>query len=82
MEAQTIKVDLHRMIDNISDVSFLNALREIIKKGEQEPIVAYSVKGEPITKSQYIQDIKAAQERVKAGQYTSVEDLEKESEQW
>ncbi len=82
MEVQSIKSDLHRMIDNISDVSFLNALKEILKKGEEEPVVGYTTDGKPLTKEDYIAQIRAAQKRVKAGEYTSVDDLEQESEKW
>jgi len=42
--------------------------------------VAYTVQGEPLTKSMYIQKIKEATASVKAGNHTTVEDLEKEAE--
>lgn len=82
MEVQSIKSDLHRMIDNITDVHFLNALKEILKKGEQASVMGYTTDGKPLTKEDYIAQIREAQKRVKAGQYTSVEDLEKDSEKW
>jgi hypothetical protein len=81
MEAQDLRTELHRMIDQISDVDFLTALREIVQRTGQ-PIVGYTPKGGPVTKEQYIKDIGEAQQRARAGKYTSVEDLEKNSEKW
>ena len=77
MEAQDIRTELHRMIDQISDVDFLTALRDIVQRTGQ-PIVGYTPKGEPLTKQQYIKDIGQAEHRARAGSYTSVEDLEKD----
>lgn len=49
---------------------------------ENNPIVGYTPEGEPIKKSQFLADLKEAEEQIKQGQYLTIEDLEKESEQW
>ena len=43
-------------------------------------IIAYTVKGEPLTKEMYIEKVKKTESSVKSGNYTTVEDLEKEAE--
>lgn len=45
-------------------------------------IVAYSVQGEVLTKELYIEKVKNTLNSVNSGNFTTVEDLEKESENW
>lgn len=47
-----------------------------------EEIVTHTVQGTPLTKSQYISKIKEADDAIEKGEYTSVEDLEKEMQNW
>jgi len=85
MAITSVKESLHDLIDRIEDEELLNAYLKIIEKGlpvSSDPIVGYTTKGEAITKSKLVQRVRAASERVKSGQYTSQEDLEKESENW
>ena len=49
---------------------------------EEEEIVAYSIKGEALTRSEYIRQIKEADASISEGQFTTVEDLEKEVQKW
>jgi hypothetical protein len=50
--------------------------------GVEEPIVGYDAAGNPITKSQFIADIKKAEEQIERGDYITLEELENESETW
>ncbi|MEM6686669.1 MAG: hypothetical protein AAF617_12880, partial [Bacteroidota bacterium] len=67
----------------------INYLRTVFEFAEQQKsyissdtIVAYTVQGEALTKSMYVNEVKEAEASAKAGNYTSVEDLEQEAENW
>ncbi|NUM41364.1 MAG: hypothetical protein CVU07_12625 [Bacteroidetes bacterium HGW-Bacteroidetes-23] len=45
-------------------------------------VVAHTVSGYPIDKQEYINMVKEADERISSGKYTTMEDLEKEIENW
>ncbi|TAJ05749.1 hypothetical protein DMA11_23295 [Marinilabiliaceae bacterium JC017] len=49
---------------------------------ENDSIVGYEASGEPIKKSQFIADIREAETQIEKGQFTTIEDVEKESEKW
>jgi hypothetical protein len=53
-----------------------------LKFGAEESIVGYDAAGNPIGKSQFIADIKKAEEQIERGDYITLEELEKESEAW
>ena len=44
--------------------------------------IAHTVTGYPVDKEEYIQMVKEADTRITSGNYTSLEDLEKEIENW
>lgn len=71
---------------NTDNISYLKDIFEFAEKQKSntsdDDVVAYTVQGEPLTKSMYIQKVKDAEASVKAGNYTTVEDLEKEAENW
>ncbi|MFA7445409.1 MAG: hypothetical protein WCY89_05635 [Flavobacteriaceae bacterium] len=52
------------------------------EKAKTEEIVAYTVQGQPLTKEQYSKEIRQADASIDSGQYTTVEDLEKEVKNW
>ena len=45
-------------------------------------VVVYDIKGYPVTKEEYIAMVHEADERIASGDYTTIEDLEKEMENW
>ncbi|HRE79267.1 MAG TPA: hypothetical protein PLL09_15735 [Flavobacterium sp.] len=45
-------------------------------------VVAHTVSGYPIDKQEYINMVNEADERISSGKYTTMEDLEKEIENW
>ncbi|GEC73622.1 hypothetical protein SAMN05443543_101129 [Flavobacterium flevense] len=54
------------------------ALKTILDKDA----VAHTVNGYPVDKEEYILMVKEADERITSGNYTTIEDLEKEIENW
>lgn len=71
---------------NTENISYLEDIFEFAEKKKsstsEKDIVAYTIKGEPLTKEKYIQQIKEADASISAGEYTTVEDLEKEVQNW
>jgi len=86
MTTVKLKESLHDLIDRIEDKELLSAYLKIIEQGVSssidDPIVGYTTKGDPITKTGLVSRARAASARVKSGEYTTQEDLEKESENW
>lgn len=74
---------LAQYILNSAKESSISKIKSIIlNEKKEEEVVAYTVKGQPLTKAMYIKKVKDAEASVKAGNYTTVEDLEKEAENW
>lgn len=51
-------------------------------KGMLQADLDYTLPGEPMTKTQLENRVKAAKSRLESGQFTSQEDLEREMEEW
>ena len=49
---------------------------------EKDDVVAYSVDGKPLSMEQYNQELMDAEAEIERGETTSVEDLQKEAENW
>jgi len=49
---------------------------------EKDEIVAYTVDGKPLTLEQYNQELLDAEGEIKRGETVTVEELEKESDNW
>ncbi|HLV23430.1 MAG TPA: hypothetical protein VKY36_01450 [Moheibacter sp.] len=60
----------------------INSIFENYYQEENDEIVGYDVKRNPITKSQYIERIKQAEKDIEAGNFTTHEDLLKEMKNW
>jgi hypothetical protein len=79
MNTAQIKQELHKYIDN-GDDRFLRLIHAVATNyGSDED---YTVPGPPMNIDTYRKRIQNAKERVKAGYFTTQEDLEKEMEQW
>lgn len=79
MNTSKIKKELHQYIDK-GDDRFLRLVHAVAINYEND--VDYTLPGSPMDVDSYKTRIRNAQERVKAGYYTTQEDLEKEMEQW
>ena len=49
---------------------------------EKDDVVAYSVDGKPLSLEQYNQELMDAEAEIERSETTSVEDLQKEAENW
>lgn len=84
MSTSNIRSDVHRMIDEL-DEPFLKAVHAMLQTYTQEqadPIIGYELDGTPIHASVAKAQFKAELERVKQGEFVTIEDLEKEADQW
>ncbi|MCD0464857.1 hypothetical protein D0817_05880 [Flavobacterium cupreum] len=72
------------ILESIStaDERLLKVVKAVIESYQEEEIVAFSVDGKPITRSVYKAELATAKLEIEKGQFTSQEDLEKESENW
>lgn len=79
MGTAELRKEAHRFIDRAND-KVLKKVLALAKNQEEE--VDYTLPGSPMDVETYRRRIIEASDRVKAGHYTTSEDLEKEMEQW
>ena len=53
-----------------------------IKLQDNNTTVGYDASGNPISRVQFVADIKEAEEQIERGEYITIEDLESESKTW
>jgi hypothetical protein len=81
MDIASKKIELMDWLLHINDESKLNkilALKSVLDK----TVVAHTISGYPVDRQEYIQMVKEADERISSGRFTTIEDLEKEIENW
>ena len=73
-------------MEKVQDESFLKAVHSMlntyIKEQETAAIVGYQTDGTAVTASAFVKQAEAAVASAKTGSGMSVEELEKQSEQW
>lgn len=79
MDIQAKKLGVLQKIMNVEKESLLSKIDKIL---DEEMIVAFTSKGDPLTKALYNERLKIAEQQIAKGQYISQEDLEKESDNW
>lgn len=79
MGTSELRKEAHRFIDRADDKVLKKILALDKSQKEEED---YTLPGPPMDVETYRNRIKAASDRVKAGHYTTSEDLDKEMEQW
>jgi hypothetical protein len=67
---------------NTADERLLKVVKAVIESYQEEEIVAFSVEGKPITRSDYKAQLADAKLEIERGEYTSQEDLEDEAKNW
>lgn len=85
MEKLKLKRQIEKHLDQADDrvLRIVNSVFEnYYREKEENQAVAYTVKGDPLTKNQYIDRIKQAEKDIENGHYTTHEDLLKEVEKW
>jgi uncharacterized protein YihD (DUF1040 family) len=75
------KIELMDWLLHINDESRLKRVLAF-KTTLDEEIIAYDIKGNPVSKDEYINMVHKADESISSGKYTTVDDLEKEIENW
>lgn len=81
MGALELRNDLLQYI-NQADERLLKVVKAVMESYWEEEIVAHTIDGKPLTKNAYKEELKEAVAEIKRGEYTTQEDLEKESENW
>ncbi len=74
--------ELAQYILNTANDEIIQKLNLMISSFQKEEIVGYTVEGKPLTKSEYIKEIKQSEHRIEQGKYTTHEDLLNESKNW
>jgi hypothetical protein len=67
---------------NTADERLLKVVKAVIESYQENDIVAYTIDGMPLTRITYKEELQEAKVEIKRGEYTSHEDLEKESNNW
>ncbi len=81
MGTTELRKEVRSYIDK-ADERFLRMVDAMRREYEEPDVVGYEVDGTSITQEDLKKRVKAASARVKAGHYTTQEDLEKEMESW
>jgi hypothetical protein len=84
MSAVEMREEVHQLIDQLDDrlLEAVHAMLGIYVQKEVDPVVGYEADGTPITASTLEQQADEAVTQIERGEYTTLEELEKESEQW
>ncbi|OYX85846.1 MAG: hypothetical protein B7Y83_03430 [Flavobacteriales bacterium 32-34-25] len=67
---------------NQADERLLKVVKAVMESYWEEEIVAHTIDEKPLTKKAYKEELNEALAEIKKGEYTSQEDIEKESESW
>lgn len=81
MDVKAEKLYLIEQLTKLEDIKIIQQIKDILSS-QSEPVAGYKPNGEPITKSELIARAKASNKAIEEGRVTSIEDLEKESENW
>ena len=79
MNLQAEKINLIQNILSIKSESIVKKIKQILDK---EMIVAYTVEGEPLTRSEYNKRLLDAEKQIDSGNYLTQEEIENESKNW
>ena len=82
MSTLELKTDLHQLIDQVDDTSILKAIYTLLKKQSSNNTIGYTSGFKALTKKEFIKRIEKAESQIKKGQFVSIEELKKESENW
>lgn len=79
MDISDKKVEIIEWVATLSDRSLLKKLEQLKKEAVKE---AYEAKLKPMTKAQIKARAEESNKAIKVGRTTSIQDLQKESENW
>lgn len=81
MDLQESKLSVIEQLLRVQDAQLIEEVKNLLDK-ENNPIVGYSAKGEPITRKEFVHLVEEAEEEYTTGKYQTVEELKKEAENW
>ncbi|MDX2432543.1 MAG: hypothetical protein QNK35_16510 [Bacteroides sp.] len=81
MGTAELRKEVQSLIEK-ADKGFLKKVFALSKEHDNAIVVGYEVDGTPITQEDLIKQAREASAQVRAGNYISQEDLEKEMENW
>lgn len=71
---------------NTDNISYLKDIFEFAEKKKSntsdDDIIAYTVQGQPLNRKEYVRQIKEAEDQIERGEFITVQDLEKEAQNW
>jgi len=81
MKDDKLKEKIIAYIDN-ADKDLLNRLSEVIENYKEKETVAYTIDGQSLSRKEYLEQLKAAENEIKKGDFISQKNLEKEVNTW
>ncbi|MEQ9263157.1 MAG: hypothetical protein RLP14_08355 [Owenweeksia sp.] len=68
----------------LTSLKKIKQLEEVLRDevDDEEEIVAYAVTGEPLTRKQYLDDLKEAEAEIERGEFITHEELKEEVRTW
>lgn len=85
MSAIELRAQVHQQIEELDDafLKVIYAMLATYKEQQQaDPIIGFDVDGKPKRASTMQKELKKEVEAARAGNYTTIEDLKKQSEKW
>ena len=82
MDLQARKYQFIQELFKIERSGVMDKLENLLKTELSNEVIAYTIEGKPLTRSQYKKGLQKAEQEVLKGDFTSQEDLEREVENW
>ena len=85
MSAVEIRAEIQSYLEKVEDEGFLKIVHSMLEtyiQQQEESIVGYDIDGTPRTSSELVEMLDKQVESGLKGQYTTLENLRKESDQW
>ncbi len=81
MDIKAEKLYLIEQLARLEDIKAIQQIKDLLSF-RKEPIAGYNPDGGPITRSELVARARDSNNAIKEGRVISIEDLEKESENW
>lgn len=81
MDIKAEKLYLIEQLARLEDIEIIYQIKDILSS-QKEPIAGYKPGGGPITRSELVARARDSNKAIKEGRVISIEDMEKESENW
>lgn len=81
MDIKAEKLHLIEQLARLEDIQIIQQIKDLLSS-QKDPIAGYKPDGGPITRSELVARATDSNKAIKEGRVISIEDLEKESENW